>query len=253
MIYRERKKDPLVDGTPLGFAGGGIRRVTEREAQKLTVSPSSSSFSASAAVDTGLMAIASAPVGGFAKWSLHFFPVLLGPALDEPDPGASSYCTERPSLIPGLALRANTCATLVRRRMGLPFAGANAGGDVAVRASTKGSPSVAGGSSARRGDSMVVADSGWEMLPTLVGTVRERERIARPGVSSITVTSVTGSEMSVRTEEEPPGADTTRWVVVWVSARRTVLLAAVVDGPGSGLCVSLRMDLSSNCGKKNLA
>lgn len=217
------------------------------------------------------MAIASAAVGGFAKCNLHFFTVLLGAPPDGPGPRASSYCTERPSLMPGLALRAKTCATLAGRRRGLPFAIAldtfvrtavdKVKGEAAgvVRASTKASPSIARVSGARRGDSMVVAgvsgDSGWETLTALVGTVPERERIARPGVSSVTVTSVTGSERSVRADEEPSGADTARWTV-WVRVLgpcegRTVLLATVIDGPGSGFCVSPRVSL--NCGEMDLS
>jgi len=102
-------------------------------------------------------------------------------------------------------------------------------------------------------------DRGWEPLPALVGAVRGRERIVRPGESSITVTSVMGSEMSVRADEKFSGAETTRWLVVvmWVRARgsrggRMELLAAVVDGPGSALCVSLVADLSI-CGEKDLS
>ena len=164
-----------------------------RQKKKLTVSSSSSSFSASMAVDTGVIAIASAADGGFAKCSLHFLTVLLGPAApDTLGPGTSSYCTERPSLMPGLALSANTCAEPLGRRMGLP----------PPFASTRGSTSVA-------------EESTWEPTPTLVDAVRGRApRTARPGVSSITVTSVTGSEMSVRADEKRSGAETVRWVKV---------------------------------------
>lgn len=94
-------------------------------------------------------------------------------------------------------------------------------------------------------------DSGWELLLILV---RGRERTARPGESSITVTSVTGSEMSVRADEKPSWAETARWAVVRERGSRggrTVLvpvLAAVVDGPGSALGLSLPV---SNCGEKD--
>jgi hypothetical protein len=123
---------------------------------------------------------------------------------------------------------------LLARRNGLPFASAS-------RASTKGSPSVA-------------EESVCEPLAALVGAVRGRApaiaRVARPGVSSITVTSVTGSEISVR-PDEPEGAETMRCVDVARESRgwRTAMLA-VVDGPGSALlfCVSL-VALSSNCGR----
>ena len=151
------------------------------------------------------------------------------------------------------------------RIVGTVGGGADADGDMAVRASTKGSPSVPGGPSARRGDSMVVAgdsaDGGWERLSTRVGAVRGRERMARPDESSITVTSVMGSEMSVRADEYFSGAETARWavlVVMWERepgwrGRRAVLLTTVIDGPGSGLCVSLRVGLSWNCGEKDLS
>lgn len=195
------------------------RRKKKRKRKKLTVSSSSSSFSASKAVGTGLTAIASAVDGGFAKWSLHFLTILLGPAPETLDPGTSSYCTERPSLIPGLALSASTCAMLVGRRKGLPFASASCSG---------------------------AEEWVCETLPTRVGAVRGRARVVRPVVSSITVTSVTGSEMSVRADE-PSGAETMRRVARESRGWRTALLGAVVDdGPGSAVCVSL-VALSSNC------
>lgn len=200
----------------------------------LTVSSSSSSLSASKGVGTGLTAIASAVDGGFAKWSLHFLTILLGPAPDTLDPGTSSYCTERPSLIPGLALSANMCAELFGRPKGLLITSASCSG---TRVSTKGS----------------AEESVCEPLAALVGAVRGRGRVVRPGVSSITVTSVTGSEMSVRADDEPSGAETVRWVDdVARKSRgwRTVLLGAtVVDGPGTALDVSL-VALSSNCAEE---
>ena len=52
--------------------------------------------------------------------------------------------------------------------------------------------------------------------------------------------------MSVRADDEPSGAETVRWVDVARGRRMALLGAAVVDGPGSALDVSL-VALSSNC------
>jgi hypothetical protein len=108
------------------------------------------------AVVTGFgSATAIADDGGFAKWILHFCTVTL---LAVPDRGRdeSSYCTDRPSLIPGLELRDKMRVPPGEPRRGLPersnWNGRNAGDDrgscvgdeEGSRVSTKGAPRACG-------------------------------------------------------------------------------------------------------------
>jgi len=238
-----------------------------RGKQKPTDSSSSSKFSTRVAVATGLASPTTIEdIGGFAKWILHFCTAAaLMPAGLVAGRAASSYCTERPSLIPMLALRTGRSPGLL---ITSELRGLSAGdawgnvGDADPRAvSAKDVPRwvVLGSASRERelgltGTAGARGDGGLGAR-ALVETGRAPcGRMTRPNVSCTVVTSVLGSEMSVRTGEVCTGE------VCSMAGRggcgrartrrsgwgRAVLV--VLGGPGgTAFCGSVPTSFSSNC------
>ncbi len=238
-----------------------------KEAQTPTVSSSSSRFCTRVAVGTGFgSATTVVDDGGFAKWIFHFCTVTAAvPAV--PDRGralSSSYCTDRPSLIPGLELRDRMRGAPGEPREGLPdrstWNGRNAGGDdddddASSCASRKGATRARGGAAGywawvRVSMSVVEVceDSAWEVCG---GSLLEAARITRPNVSCMIVTSVLGSETAVCVGE---AIAVVVMVLCWAMAEgcgscgeRTVLVG--LRGPDWLFCASVLASLSSNYGK----
>ena len=178
-----------------------------------------------------------------------------------------SYCTDRPSLIPGLELRDRMRGAPGEPREGLPdrstWSGRNPGGggdgddddDASSCASRKGATRARGGAAGywawvRVSMSVVEVceDSAWEVC---AGSLLEAARITRPNVSCMTVTSVLGSETAVCVGE---AIAVVVMALCWAMAEacgscgeRTVLVG--LCEPGWPFCASVLAPLSSNYGK----
>ena len=262
-----------IRGTIIGRHLNQEQRDGAKEAQTPTVSSSSSRFCIRVAIGTGFgSATTVVDEGGFAKWIFHFCTVTAAvPAVPDRGRALSSYCTDRPSLIPGLELRDRMRGAPGEPREGLPdrstWSGRNAGGgggggdddddDASSCASRKGATRARGGAAGywawvRVSMSVVEVceDNAWEVC---AGSLLEASRITRPNVSCMTVTSVLGSETAVCVGE---AIAVVVMALCWAMAEacgscacgeRTVLVG--LRETGWLFCASVLAPFSSNYGK----